>query len=124
MAVAKSVRLALAGELVPDAVNVAGGLIAEDLRPGIPLTEHLGRVFTALAGGVAQQLDVEVRGAITHSDVSVLRPAPPNGRFTAAVTTPVPYAHPPFPPPARGIERIPMEPPLQSVEVSLGACSL
>ena len=53
VAVAKSVRLALAGELVPDAVNVQGGVIAEDVRPGIPLAEKLGRIFTALAGGVA-----------------------------------------------------------------------
>src|SRR6185295_13706615 len=37
IAVAASVRLALTGELVPDAVNVAGGIIAEDVRPGIPL---------------------------------------------------------------------------------------
>ncbi|MGO2542778.1 MAG: hydroxyacid dehydrogenase, partial [Specibacter sp.] len=36
VSVAKSVRLALAGELVPDAVNVAGGVIASDVRPGIP----------------------------------------------------------------------------------------
>ena len=33
IAVARSVRLALAGELVPDAVNVQGGVIAEDVRP-------------------------------------------------------------------------------------------
>ena len=32
--VARSVRLALAGELVPDAVNVQGGAVAEDVRPG------------------------------------------------------------------------------------------
>ena len=37
-------------ELVPDAVNVKGGAIAEDVRPGIPLAEQLGRIFTALAG--------------------------------------------------------------------------
>ena len=54
IAVARSVRLALGGELVPDAVNVQGGVIAEDVRPGIPLTEKLGRIFTALAGEVAQ----------------------------------------------------------------------
>ena len=36
IAVAKSVRLALSGELVPDAVNVQGGVIAEDVRPGDP----------------------------------------------------------------------------------------
>ena len=52
ISVARSVRLALAGELVPDAVNVSGGVIAEDVRPGIPLVEKLGRVFTALAGGL------------------------------------------------------------------------
>ena len=40
IAVAKSVRLALAGELVPDAVNVQGGVIAEDVRPGLPLAEN------------------------------------------------------------------------------------
>jgi D-3-phosphoglycerate dehydrogenase len=35
IAVARSVRLALAGEFVPDAVNVqAGGIVAEDLPPG------------------------------------------------------------------------------------------
>ncbi|NEE58566.1 phosphoglycerate dehydrogenase, partial [Streptomyces sp. SID8455] len=65
IAVAKSVRLALAGELVPDAVNVQGGVIAEDVRPGLPLAEKLGRIFTALAGEVAARLDVEVYGEIT-----------------------------------------------------------
>ena len=42
IAVAKSVRQALAGELVPDAVNVKGGVIAEEVRPFIELAEHLG----------------------------------------------------------------------------------
>ena len=50
MSVARSVRLALAGELVPDAVNVQGGSIAEAVKPGLPLAEMLGRVFTGLAG--------------------------------------------------------------------------
>ncbi|MEK6344276.1 MAG: hydroxyacid dehydrogenase, partial [Curtobacterium sp.] len=48
VSVAKSVRLALGGELVPDAVNVAGGVIDPYVRPGIPLVEKLGQVFTAL----------------------------------------------------------------------------
>jgi D-3-phosphoglycerate dehydrogenase / 2-oxoglutarate reductase len=60
VAVAKSVRLALGGDLVPDAVNVAGGAVAEEVRPGIDLVEKLGRVFTAFAGAVPVQLDVEV----------------------------------------------------------------
>ena len=37
ISVAKSVRLALAGDLVPDAVNVAGGNIDSSVKPGISL---------------------------------------------------------------------------------------
>ena len=88
IAVARSVRLALSGELVPDAVNVQGGVIAEDVRPGIPLTEKLGRIFTALAGEVAQQLDVEVRGEITQYDVKVLELAALKGVFADVVEEP------------------------------------
>ena len=65
LAVARSVKLALQGEFVPDAVNVqAGGVVAEDVRPLLPLAEKLGRVFTAVAGGVAASVTVEVRGEI------------------------------------------------------------
>jgi D-3-phosphoglycerate dehydrogenase len=95
-AVAKSVRLALSGELVPDAVNVQGGVIAEDVRPGIPLTEKLGRIFTALAGEVAQQIDVEVRGEISEYDVKVLELAALKGVFTDVVEDPVTYVNAPL----------------------------
>ena len=80
VAVARSVRLALAGELVPDAVNVSGGVIAEDVRPGIPLAEHLGRFFTALAGTVPSQLDIDVRGEIASHG----RPASSSSRSSRA----------------------------------------
>jgi D-3-phosphoglycerate dehydrogenase len=96
IAVARSVRLALEGELVPDAVNVQGGVIAEDVRPGIPLVEKLGRVFTALAGGVAQQLDVEVRGEITQYDVKVLELAALKGVFSDVVEEQVSYVNAPL----------------------------
>ena len=96
LAVARSVRLALSGELVPDAVNVQGGLIAEDVRPGIPLTEKLGRIFTALAGEVAQQVDVEVRGEITEYDVKVLELAALKGIFTDVVEDQVSYVNAPL----------------------------
>ena len=96
IAVARSVRLALSGELVPDAVNVQGGVIAEDVRPGIPLTEKLGRVFTALAGEVAQQIDVEVRGEITEFDVKVLELAALKGVFADIVEDQVSYVNAPL----------------------------
>lgn len=96
IAVAKSVRLALSGELVPDAVNVQGGVIAEDVRPGIPLTEKLGRVFTAVAGEVALSIDVEVRGEITDYDVKVLELAALKGIFTDIVEDQVSYVNAPL----------------------------
>ena len=96
IAVARSVRLALSGELVPDAVNVQGGVIAEDVRPGIPLTEKLGRVFTGLAGEVAQQIDVEVRGEITEYDVKVLELAALKGVFSDIVEDQVSYVNAPL----------------------------
>ncbi len=96
IAVAKSVRLALSGELVPDAVNVQGGVIAEEVRPGIPLTERLGRIFTGLAGEVAQSVDVEVRGEITEFDVKVLELAALKGVFSDIVEDQVSYVNAPL----------------------------
>ncbi|MET0523909.1 MAG: phosphoglycerate dehydrogenase, partial [Nocardioides sp.] len=96
VAVARSVRLALSGELVPDAVNVQGGVIAEDVRPGIPLTEKLGRIFTGVAGEVALQLDVEVRGEITDYDVKVLELAALKGVFSDIVEDQVSYVNAPL----------------------------
>ena len=103
IAVARSVRLALSGELVPDAVNVQGGVIAEEVRPGIPLTEKLGRIFTSLAGEVAQQIDVEVRGEITQYDVKVLELAALKGVFTDIVEEQVSYVNAPLLATERGV---------------------
>jgi D-3-phosphoglycerate dehydrogenase len=103
IAVARSVRLALAGELVPDAVNVQGGVIAEDVRPGIPLTEKLGQIFTGVAGEVAQQLDVEVRGEITEHDVKVLELAALKGVFSSVVEDQVSYVNAPLLAAERGV---------------------
>jgi D-3-phosphoglycerate dehydrogenase / 2-oxoglutarate reductase len=104
ISVARSVRLALAGELVPDAVNVQGGIIAEDVRPGLPLAERLGRIFTALAGGVAARLDVEVRGEIAVHDVSVLELAALKGVFADIVEESVSYVNARLLAKERGVE--------------------
>ena len=104
VAVAKSVRLALAGELVPDAVNVQGGTIAEDVRPGLPLAERLGRLFTALAGAAPTRLDVIVRGEITQYDVKVLELAALKGVFADVVEHSVSYVNAPLLATERGME--------------------
>ncbi|WP_308416742.1 phosphoglycerate dehydrogenase [Streptomyces sp. AJS327] len=104
LAVARSVRLALAGELVPDAVNVQGGVIAEEVRPALPLAEKLGRVFTALAGEVALRLDVEVYGDLTQHDVKVLELSALKGVFEDVVDETVSYVNAPLFAQERGVE--------------------
>jgi D-3-phosphoglycerate dehydrogenase len=102
--VARSVRLALAGEFVPDAVNVQGGAVHEDVKPGLPLAEKLGRIFTALAGGMSARLDVEVRGEIAAHDVRVLQLAALKGVFADVVEDPVTYVNAPLLAADRGVE--------------------
>ncbi|MET8120680.1 phosphoglycerate dehydrogenase [Micromonospora sp. NPDC005189] len=105
LAVARSVKLALQGEFVPDAVNVqAGGVVAEDVRPLLPLAEKLGRAFTAVAGGVAASVTVEVRGEIVSHDVSVLKLAATKGLFSSVVEEQVTYVNAPHLAAERGVE--------------------
>jgi len=103
ISVAKSVRLALAGELVPDAVNVAGGVIDPYVRPGIPLVEKLGQLFAGLAHGPLTSLDVEVHGELVDYDVSVLKLAALKGVFTNVVSETVSYVNAPLLAEQRGI---------------------
>ena len=104
VAVAKSVRLALGGDLVPDAVNVSSGVVDEEVRPGIDLVERLGRIYTAIAGQVPVQLDVDVRGEITEHDVSIWRLSALKGLFTDVIEDPVTYVNAPLLAEERGVE--------------------
>jgi D-3-phosphoglycerate dehydrogenase len=103
VSVAKSVRLALNGELVPDAVNVAGGVIDPSVRPGIPLMEKLGQMLAGLAEGPLASVDIEVRGEIVEFDVSVLRLAALKGIFSNTVSEQVSYVNAPLMAEQRGI---------------------
>ncbi|WP_100444971.1 phosphoglycerate dehydrogenase [Glycomyces xiaoerkulensis] len=104
LAVAKSVKLALSGEFVPDAANVqAGGVVAEDVRPLLPLAERLGQTFTALAGAAVQSVTVEVRGEVVDNDVTVLQLAASKGLFADVVDS-VTYVNAPLVAEQRGVE--------------------
>jgi D-3-phosphoglycerate dehydrogenase len=102
--VARSVRLALAGEFVPDAVNVQGGAVDEQIKSGLPLAGKLGKIFTALAGGIAARIELEVRGEIAALDVSVLQLAALKGVFSNVVEDPVTYVNAPLLASERGVE--------------------
>jgi D-3-phosphoglycerate dehydrogenase len=103
VSVARSVRLALSGELVPDAVNVAGGVIDTTVRPGIPLMEKLGQLFAGIADSPITSIDVEIRGEIVEFDVSVLKLAALKGIFTNIVSESVSYVNAPLLAEQRGI---------------------
>jgi D-3-phosphoglycerate dehydrogenase len=95
IAVAISVRKALSGELVPDAVNVKGGAIDQAVRPALPLVEKLAQVATALANDVISSIDVEVRGEISSLDVSVLATSALKGALLAMGAEDVTYVNTP-----------------------------
>ncbi|MEI7561616.1 MAG: NAD(P)-dependent oxidoreductase, partial [Actinomycetes bacterium] len=95
IAVAVSVRKALSGELVPDAVNVKGGAIDQAVRPALPLVEKLAQVATALAGERIASIDVEVRGEISVHDVSVLATSALKGALIAMGAEDITYVNAP-----------------------------
>jgi len=104
VAVAKSVKLALEGDLVPDAVNVAGGVIDPFVRPGIALVEKLGQILSGLAPAALTRLDVDVRGELAEYDVSVYRLAALKGYFVPISSENVSYVNAPLLAEQRGIE--------------------
>ncbi|MFY9330642.1 MAG: phosphoglycerate dehydrogenase [Candidatus Nanopelagicales bacterium] len=104
IAVARSVRLALAGELVPDAVNVQGGAVAEPIRPLLPLAEHLGNVVSGLIEGAVERIDIEVRGEVADMDVRVVELAALKGVFSGLVHDPVSFVNAPVLAAQRGVE--------------------
>ena len=104
ISVAKSVRLALAGELVPDAVNVQGGILAEPIRPLLPVAERLGAIASGLADGAVQRIDVEVRGEVADLDVRVLELGALKGLIQGLVHDPVSYVNAPVLAQQRGVE--------------------
>jgi D-3-phosphoglycerate dehydrogenase len=81
-------------------------VVAEDVRPLLPLAEKLGRVFTAVAGGIATSVAVEVSGAVVANDVSVLKLAVTKGLFGPVVEERVTYVNAPHLAADRGVEVI------------------
>lgn len=95
IAVAISVRKALAGDLVPDAVNVKGGAVHEEIRPSLPLVEKMAEIATAYAGGLPASMEVNVLGEIASYDASVLAISALKGAIESTVEDDVTYVNAP-----------------------------
>lgn len=102
--IAEQVDLALRGELVPFAVNVAAGEVPEMLRPFLALAETLGRLFTAMAGSVPPVLEVSFQGMIADYDTRILTLAILRGLFSDVVLEPVTLVNAPLLAQERGVE--------------------
>ena len=103
IAVAKSVRLALAGELVPDAVNIKGGHIPEEVKPYMALAEKLGEVAVAVAAAPISAVEVGVYGELSASDTKVLELSALKGALGGLVHDPISYVNAPVIATERGI---------------------
>ena len=103
IAVAVSVRKALAGELVPDAVNVKGGAIHEEIRPSLPLVEKMAQIATAIAGEAPVSMDLTVKGDISGHDSSILATSALKGALLACGLSDVTYVNAPALAAERGV---------------------
>ena len=102
--VADAVRLALAGEFVPSAVNVQiGAGVPEPVRPFMPLAEKLGRSLTALAGAPDGEITLEVVGRIAEEDTRAVQLAALKGVFTDLSHEPVTFVNAPLMADERGV---------------------
>nr|WP_208410867.1 phosphoglycerate dehydrogenase [Mycolicibacterium fluoranthenivorans] len=93
--VAASVKLALAGEFVPDAVNVGGGAVGEEVAPWLDLVRKLGLLVGSLSDAAPVSLTVQVRGELASEDVEILRLSALRGLFSAVVDEQVTFVNAP-----------------------------
>jgi D-3-phosphoglycerate dehydrogenase len=101
--VAESVKLALAGEFVPDAVNVGAGVVSEEVAPWLDLVRKLGVLAAVLSDELPVSLSVEVRGELASEDVAVLRLSALRGLFSAVIEDPVTFVNAPAIAEERGV---------------------
>jgi D-3-phosphoglycerate dehydrogenase len=93
--VAASVKLALAGEFVPDAVNVGGGVVGEEVAPWLDLVRKLGLLVGVLSDAPPVSLAVQVRGELASEDVQILKLSALRGLFSAVVDEQVTFVNAP-----------------------------
>lgn len=91
--IAEQVQLALSGDFVPFAVNVAAKPVAEEMRPFLPLCEQLGAFFGRLAPKLPGAIDIEFIGEIAAHDNSLPSMAVTKGVLGVVSGDPVSYVN-------------------------------
>jgi D-3-phosphoglycerate dehydrogenase len=95
--IAEQVGLALAGEFVPFAVNIAAAEAAETVRPYLTVGEHLGRLFAGLVRGegLPSTIELEYQGELAGYDTSLLTLSVMKGIFEAGTDESVSFVNAP-----------------------------
>ena len=93
--IAEQVVLALRGDFVPFAVNLAATEANANVQPFMPLAERLGVLFTALAGGLVDTLEISYEGEIAGYDCRVLTLAILKGVLGPVTAQPVSFVNAP-----------------------------
>ena len=101
--VADSVLKALAGEFVPDAVNIIGGAVNEEVAVWLDLSRKLGLLAGKLLDDAPVSLKVTARGELSHEDPATLALSAERGLFSGIVEEPVTFVNAPAIAEARGL---------------------
>jgi D-3-phosphoglycerate dehydrogenase len=101
--IAEQILLALAGDFVPYAVNVAASSASDTVRPYLSLAERLGHVMAAMCDGLPDSLEIALEGALASEDTSMVTLAVLKGVLAAGSDEPVSYVNAPHLAELRGL---------------------
>jgi D-3-phosphoglycerate dehydrogenase len=102
--IAEQVLLALAGDFVPYAVNVAASEVSDTVRTFMGLAEQLGRFFAGLHDGLPDELEMEYRGELAGEGTGILTLSALKGIFGGTTEDPVSYVNAPQLAEQRGLQ--------------------
>ena len=104
MTIAEQVNLALAGDFVPFAVNVAAGEVSETVRPFMAIAEQLGSFFAGLHDALPSAVEVICQGELAGTGTGILTLSILKGIFGAVSEEPVSFVNAPAMAKTHGLE--------------------
>jgi D-3-phosphoglycerate dehydrogenase len=102
--IAEQLLLALAGDFVPYAVNVAASDVSDAVRAFMGLAEQLGRFFVGLHDGLPDGLEIEYQGDLAREGTGILTLSALKGIFGGSTDEPVSYVNAPQLAAQRGLQ--------------------
>lgn len=93
LTIAEQVALALDGDFVPFAVNIAADEASDALRPYLGIAERLGAFFSGLVGELPTEIEVKVAGEISGYETKILVLSVLRGILNKACDGPVTFVN-------------------------------